>query len=331
MLIPQPQYDELDVGFLGRIRILNRHESEHQTVRALLHWLEGSPLPERPERRHLLASATGLALAEFSIQHTLAPFHFAFTNRATTHLDCASQYSEMRYERGRPVVSNSFCVSCARTDLDSLGYSYWRRSHHIPGVIHCPQHDEPLSVANQLRPYLDMPHNFAERGVFNPASQFRGYDERQILKRYISICTELLNKQSPSVVHDTKEMLRTWLEKVGLYVGKRGAEQKPTLADVANEILPTSWLRQCFSGGYPRSGSHYAGLLNRTYIQRRDASAEHYALAMALISSPLAVATAKRLVYTRSFNHVSSKVAAAASNNMASICDTSSPEGLVMR
>ncbi|UVK83112.1 TniQ family protein [Pseudomonas sichuanensis] len=36
------------------------------------------------------------------------------------------------------------CLSCVQQDLLEVGYSYWHRSHHLPGVIACWRHGETL-------------------------------------------------------------------------------------------------------------------------------------------------------------------------------------------
>lgn len=38
----------------------------------------------------------------------------------------------------------SLCVDCVKTDEETLGFSYWRRFHNLPGMTYCVEHGQPL-------------------------------------------------------------------------------------------------------------------------------------------------------------------------------------------
>jgi len=44
------------------------------------------------------------------------------------------------------VRNRQFCVRCVQQDLSTYGFSYWRRSHHLPGSWTCPTHQSALYV-----------------------------------------------------------------------------------------------------------------------------------------------------------------------------------------
>lgn len=291
MDIPEPQKDELDLGLLGRIRIVNDIDTERET----LDFLERSffdPTYKNPRHPALLASATKIQLGEFVTSHTLVPFHFAFSDVSNVeHSERTNFYLQNWYGSRRPIMVANFCSLCANEDLRTLGYSYWRRTHHLPGLNYCPAHNIRLAIASRLAPFSNMPHSYLDQAEMQtPTSQ-----PNTVIRRYGNFCQQLLSKKAPINSSYLKRSVGRWIARMGLYSGNRGT-YRPTFADVACQILPTKWLTQNFSGDYPRSGKHHFGLINRIAKKLEMVPAQHYALAMALMASPEAKEAALVLV-----------------------------------
>jgi len=52
----------------------------------------------------------------------------------------------------KPPEHLQYCQSCVEADRKSrMGTPYWRRSHQLPGVLMCPQHEEVLLATCVLR------------------------------------------------------------------------------------------------------------------------------------------------------------------------------------
>jgi hypothetical protein len=233
-----------------------------------------------------------MPLDRFVIKHTLAPFHFAFSDAPSMeHSASINFYLQNWYGIKRPITTANFCSLCARGDLHSLGYSYWRRTHHLPGVNDCPTHNIRLTVAVRLTPFSDMPHSYIDQAEMQtPISQLNA-----VIRRYGNFCQQILSQNASLDLNSLKRSVGRWIARMGLYCGNRGT-CRPTFADVASQVLPTKWLIQNFSGDYPRSGRHHLGLINRIAKKSERVPAQHYTLAMALIASPEAKEAAQTLI-----------------------------------
>lgn len=71
----------------------------------------------------------------------------------------------------------AYCEHCERLSVARFGFSYWMRSHHVNGVLVCPDHHSPLSLVdiNQLdwkSRALVMPGK-GRKSLFSPAQQER--------------------------------------------------------------------------------------------------------------------------------------------------------------
>lgn len=296
MFIPEPQEDEADFSLLGRICKLNRIESEIIALSALqqrFSYESACPL----KHQKLLAKAAHISEAEFISRHTLAPFHFGFLNDPLSASTAIYQkHASIMYKRRKFSGKAYLCVSCAQRDVKLSGYSYWRRIHHVPGVDYCPTHDHPLLSTSRLRNYLPMPHTFIDDNDLTNPNTSKEVHRNDIIKRYESVSKELLTSYLSPAFISTQERINVWAQMIGLYIGYSRGILRPTLADVAARTLPSSWLAKHFSGMAPRTKNSYIGILNRTTYCSGSTSAEHFALSIALMSSPAANDMARSIV-----------------------------------
>ena len=270
---------------------MNHIDSERETLDSLQRSFF-APNFEGPRHPPLLAQATRMQLAKFVTKHTLAPFHFAFSAAPDIkHSEGINLYLQNWYGTKRPITTANFCSLCANGDLHALGYSYWRRIHHLPGMNYCPAHNIRLTIAVRLAPFSNMPHRYIDPAEMQTSTSRLN----AVIRRYGNFCQQILSKNAPLDLNYLKRLVGHWIAKMGLYSGNRGT-YRPTLADVAAQILPTKWLIQNFSGDYPRSGKYHLALINRIAKEFEMVPAQHYALAMALIASPEAKEAAQTLV-----------------------------------
>lgn len=296
MLIPEPQEDELDIGFLSRIRQLNRIDSEMNTVLGLRHHFTKHSISELGRPR-LLALATHMSEGNFIARHTLAPFYFGYSKSLQLpHTELSNIYLARWYGKNKTIKKAYFCSICAKRDELILGFSYWRRAHHIPGLVYCSTHGNELSIIKKAQPHIDMPHTFIENQRLKNMSPPQDFAIHPVIQRYGSICMELLTNRAPSDLTAVYDRTVAWVTKMKLYDGRNRGKQRPTLADVAAHILPPTWLVENFSGVYSRIERSYGSTLNRIVTRSPTVSAEHYSLAMTLISCPEGVDAAKILV-----------------------------------
>lgn len=145
--------DELLYSFLGRLMLLNALPRPQQSLKTLVGGHQPIPGIEFPHGVATLDAALGTASpgADLLLERaTLLPYHRAFLPDGRAQL----VFERLRYGRTAGLkaaiglAANRFgaftelryCPQCAREDHFLHGVSYWRRSHHLPGVQVCAHH-----------------------------------------------------------------------------------------------------------------------------------------------------------------------------------------------
>jgi len=102
----------------------------------------------------------GKSATELIEQHTLLPYYGSFL-APKQYLECVEEFSFGKVRRATNLLGSKvssvteneklkFCKSCAAIDMDTLGETYWRRSHQISGFYVCTLHGEILSESDAL-------------------------------------------------------------------------------------------------------------------------------------------------------------------------------------
>jgi hypothetical protein len=284
--IPRPESDELDLGFLGRIRRLNDFKDQAETIAALGESLDPTTDP-RASHVVPLARSLNMSLGQFTRQHTLDSYHNAYTSEAVSHADTAAQSLYVWYGRRGPITEANFCPDCVHKDETELGFSYWRRSHQLPGVTWCVQHMSALKTASRVHPYNDSPF-LLSHSVIRPPYPTEISDvvrQSRVGTKYAEISLQLLERQSSEPLDRVTQTIREGLTTLGVHVGKSRSSRYRTLADLAAEVLPRPWLIQHFSPkGYSRGQDSFVGPLNKTVGYMGSSGVNHYVLAQAILA-----------------------------------------------
>ncbi|NBB32523.1 TniQ family protein [Pseudomonas kielensis] len=98
------------------------------------------------------------------------------------------------------------CLSCVQQDLLELGYAYWHRSHHVPGVMVCWRHGERLIHACPkcshpfYRRYKLLP-SLTEQCVcgWSPLKAAEGTKASDVEMKFAIFAHEVLQRNLPSV------------------------------------------------------------------------------------------------------------------------------------
>jgi hypothetical protein len=155
--LPSPRPDELLYSLIARTAVHVGHWSPKGLLGAIYGDRGTLAIPDVPSSLGLIEELCRMAwdmpLEKLAHRHTLYPYYTHFLSadqRAKVmqrmllrgeylHLRlgiCASGVRRTRYFR--------LCPSCAQEDLSQYGETYWRRIHHLPGVVVCAAHGEPL-------------------------------------------------------------------------------------------------------------------------------------------------------------------------------------------
>lgn len=152
LFFPMSMPDEMLHSRITRYHFLSGNRTEAETFRDLF---DSDPfgvgmLPKQIEilaRR--LPGDEQRNLEELICSNTTFPAYKPFLGRhtGTEYPSRARIYSGVaRVPRREATIHGKarICLSCVRQDLIELGYAYWHRSHHLPGVTVCWRHGDSL-------------------------------------------------------------------------------------------------------------------------------------------------------------------------------------------
>ena len=249
-IIPKPLPDEILHSWRGRVATLNVLTNTGH-VEALLRAQaarSGVELSDDPDFIECAAVALGMDRNELVRHHALLPFFSVLTDlkqnkpgtKSAKHLRAWQRKEPFRVD-GRHAL---FCRQCAEEDLKAKRPSYWRRSHHLPGVLSCSKHGTPLILAGGHECFDSCPHHFIGDVELIQCELPRDERARSILQRYGEIAAEILDSM-PSI--DSETVSRKFGKRasaVGLRISRSGRRQTPSSQII--DTLPLDWLRNTF-------------------------------------------------------------------------------------
>jgi len=282
MLIPKPMPDEVFKGFLTRICILNRVYS----MRQLLIYL--SPRKTRPlpftkntfSALRILSDKTNLDLMQLVCSHTLIPYIQVFS--VTKH---EWDFSNPRWLNTlsivgtRPILSHArYCPECVDEDLGFWGYTYWRRSHQLPGIEWCLKHQTCLITVPKIY-FSKLPPSSTE--LLSPPNKYK-YAHHPVIEKYAQISIGLLDSRSSFIMNKIGMRLGDAARKSGFMVSPKG--KKKLLSDLALESIPFDWLVNLFPEFATKTPNMYLNYFDSVCQSRRSQmSTKVFALAAALL------------------------------------------------
>ena len=286
MNIPAPLPDELALGHLGRIYVLNGVEKSHRTAKQVHKYAQ-------PARRtsggmhyiETLASLVGQTCSHYLFHYSLLPFYRAVQVGETKSWieDYGSLFGAKCSASRASVYGTRVCPRCIEEDVAFWGFSYWRRSHQLPGINWCHKHHCSLRKCHSDAPIRSLPQDVsASADAFDPAiSTFAMQDPT--IHRYSEICMEFLGRKHPLSTDQMVNCLQQRARK--LQLRSRAGITGRHLHDMAMQQVNGEWLLAYFPDIFTKNSS---SSLTRTYSSKTVAySTTYYALALALLYGSL--------------------------------------------
>ena len=246
MLIrPEPFPEELDRGYLGRVKRINAAISEKNAVELMSIW---AGVADKTRREvsclELLSKVAGVDVSMFVRQHTILPFWRGISALQPHLLHGNEQMRSLLRSTGMRLARKGayFCAECVNEDQNFHGQSYWRREHQIPGMLWCLKHATPLKYTKDESAFL-----------LPPATQLencQSVDEEQWIKqafnnkaihRYQEICSNLLNTRKPFDVRYVLVKLKEKASEFG-FPTRRGKVNTLLLSDAVIYVFGRTWL-----------------------------------------------------------------------------------------
>jgi len=155
--IPAPHHDELLHSAIARAAVHLGHWSPKGLLAAIYGDRGQLACPDLPGSisllRELAKDCWSLSIEELARRHTLFGYYTYFLEPAqrTAVLQAMMHRSGHLHVRlgvcsgsVRRIPFFRLCPSCTREDLERHGETYWRRTHHLPGVAVCALHGDDL-------------------------------------------------------------------------------------------------------------------------------------------------------------------------------------------
>ncbi|CAM5791593.1 TnsD family Tn7-like transposition protein [Rhizobacter fulvus] len=155
--LPKPLPDELLYSALARATYRYGFWSPKRLLDILYGRRTVVAVPDLPSNLASLARATGsewqLGVEEMAVRHTLFGYYTHFCSarqRKQVLAAMASDGGNLQVRLGicagsaRAPKRFHFCPRCHAADVARSGEAYWHRAHHLPGVVVCHLHGDPL-------------------------------------------------------------------------------------------------------------------------------------------------------------------------------------------
>lgn len=244
--IPEIMPDEFILGYLGRIGAVNGIKSESALRTALREWYKhqiGS-ISDGTLVEHL-SYASGITLHHFACHHTLIPVFRAVASHLHEHEHGdISDFGLLSAHAPRLMRKDlQICTECIKEDIDYLGFTFWRRSHQLPGIDWCQKHATALHSVERKTDFFKQPSNAigdSEKCTVNQDE----IESNSILRRYVELLQIVLDFPRPISPSAITPFLAEKARQIDLRTIPTG--NKPVLSDLAVKRLPGRWIMKHF-------------------------------------------------------------------------------------
>lgn len=283
MILPSVMPDELARSLISRICVLNGADRADVLMPNIASLFSSPSNPDHTASWcELLASANRVTPQAFLAGHTLLPFRRAV--RPVT--DCVAfgmLHDMLEYSAHGPYMDKPIkqilhlCRECTEEDMNFWGFSYWRRSHQLPGSVLCQKHLIGLRDT-ETSSWLVLPHDSLKTSIPIDATITWSAKRNPVIQRYAEISAALAERTQPVstawMVHVLKRKFHSRQAETGRTTRR--------LTTIAVDMVRGPWQRHFF----PDLDANAADLnsLDRTCSSVRVAyPTQFYALALAVL------------------------------------------------
>lgn len=233
LFVPAPLPDEVAQGHVGRIALLN------PAIPALVfdRVIRQAATEIRPDlgavsQLEVVATLLDMSVESYARHHTLLPFTWCFQPTNQSPLASTLKIPLMIGARASSKIGRrSFlCQQCAQEDLAFWGFSYWRRTHQLPGVDRCIKHGSHLSTVSSIRHGAELPHELVEEA--RVVEEIPHSHQRRAVDRYSELVVTMLEGWGAYPIDHAIARLRK----------RRDAVGERSLEWLAGQQFPRDWL-----------------------------------------------------------------------------------------
>jgi hypothetical protein len=248
IVVPPPLPNEILQGWRGRVSVLNSLKTDAEVESALLEvaFKKLQTVGDDPDFVDCAAAALGTPRQDLIRRNTLIPFFDALVNLKQNKPGRPS-YQQRTYQKRAPLRLDGkhvlFCPQCAAEDVAFRRFSYWRRSHQLPGAFCCSTHGAALVIAGDRKCFNQCPDSFLN-GPLQTCTQPDDGPARVILLRYARIAEDILDNASTIESAAASSLLGALAKAAELRISKPGARK--AVSTHLMDLLPLTWLEDTF-------------------------------------------------------------------------------------
>lgn len=284
MIVAHPLPDEFCRGHVGRIQMLNGFQSFACTVRAI-RLASAESKSERGQASALDATARlcGILTPDYAHLHSFLPYTSLGGQVVEKKVSCWVHTVQVRSGMTSPREHAYFCESCVKEDREFHGFSYWRRSHQLPGMLWCHKHWELLKKSSLHNPFETSPFSSIQASV--PCSDAFGktyVEAPDLIRRFIDASNLLLDQRASVHMSEVKARLIEQARLLKLHHSEKG--RRVRLSDAVKAEFPFSWLTEVFPKfGQKRDHQFFSAIDSAVMTAGTRPPTESIAMAIALM------------------------------------------------
>lgn len=243
--VPRP--DELLQGWQGRMRAINCLPDDVKIDQLIgeMARQQNASISAETDFAHCAGIILGMSRESLLQNHTLTPFFNALEGLKPNKPGSKSLRHRQAFERKAPFRLGGkllrYCLQCAEEDITSLGYSYWRRSHQLPGAIWCSKHGSQLVSTSQHDAFKQCPHQISDSFIDERVYALTQV-QAEILKRYSKIACEILSQAPVIDSLAASEVLGRQAKAGNFRISRPG--KRTTISNHLIRLLPIWWLTE---------------------------------------------------------------------------------------
>lgn len=249
-----PMPDEMAISHEWRCMWMGGYTYRQKYWNHLLH-KHGVIRPVSPQvpRLNLLAMESQIGLEEYAARHSMMAI-LRFAAAPSQVQPYGSSISEGISERNgmrSPKDGQAFlCPFCAAHEYERLGFSWFHRAHHIPGLDWCPHHQSPLRRVLGKQPFDGFPHSLLAEGATEAVdTAIERLPETGFFARLAAIAELILHRTGPALTTKTHRALLA--QAMATHVQRSHERARPCVSDLIMTLVPPDWIARNLPGKIP--------------------------------------------------------------------------------
>ena len=237
--IAEPLPDEICRGHAGRLRHRNRLRDLASLTKALRVQI-GSP---DLSLASTIARLCGMSPLEYVQLHTMTPFMACVVPGKVNLKMPWSESTLRRIGAATPREDAYLCPLCVKEDETFWGFSYWRRSHQLPGFSECQKHGTPLSYVQGWEGFDRLPSHWLK--TEGSTTICEPHLASPAVERFREAANALLELKAPFSADTFVRTLNAQARRQGVSVSGRCEGRQ--LSSLAHKCFEHSWLNSMFA------------------------------------------------------------------------------------